>query len=177
MNAAHLHLIVNHLPIVGAAIAVVLLVLALAQRGERGALRAGVLVLALSAAGAGAAYLTGEPAEEIVERMPGTSEAALETHEDRAGVATGLSVLAALAGAAALYLVERRKARPGVPVGVALASALLTTGAMVWTGASGGEIRHPEIRGGAAAAAPAPGEGAPAGAADGARQGRDDDDD
>lgn len=158
MNAARFHLVINHLPIVGVALAAVLLILALLQRAERGALRAAVLVLAISAAGAVAAYVSGEPAEEIAERLPGTSEQALEVHEDRAGVATGLAVLTALAGVAALALVERRRIAPGVPVAVALAGATLTSGAMIWTGASGGEIRHPEARAGVAAAAPVSGQ-------------------
>ncbi|WP_437567714.1 hypothetical protein [Sorangium sp. So ce542] len=180
MNAAHVHLVVNHLPIVGAAIAAVLLFLALFHRAERGALRAAVLVLVLSAAGAAAAYVSGEPAAEEVERWPGTSGQALETHEERAGVATALAGLTALAGVAALLLVERRRTAPGVPVAVTLAGAILTSGAMAWTGAAGGEIRHPEVRAGGAApacdhSAPA-GEALPPADADRGEQGEDDDD-
>ncbi|AUX25613.1 hypothetical protein SOCEGT47_061620 [Sorangium cellulosum] len=166
MNAAHFHLVVTHLPIVGVAMAAVLLVLALFHRAERGALRAAVLVLALSAAGAAAAYLSGEPAEEIAERLPGTSEQAIEVHEERAGAATALAGLTALAGVAALLLVERRRIAPGAPVAITLAGAILTSGAMAWTGASGGEIRHPEARAGSLVAAPAGGQNAPAGEAD-----------
>ncbi|WP_437718249.1 hypothetical protein WMF45_18620 [Sorangium sp. So ce448] len=200
MNAAHLHLIINHLPIVGFAIAAVLLILAFFHRAERGALRSAVLVLVLSAAGAAAAYLSGEPAEEVVERLPGTSEQAMEVHEERAGVATALAGLTALAGIAALLLAERRRTAPGAPAAMTLADAperrrtvssapvvitlggaILTSGAMAWTGAAGGEIRHPEVRGGALAAEPARGQSAPAGeatpAAGADRRERDEDDD
>ncbi|WP_437330023.1 hypothetical protein [Sorangium sp. So ce381] len=200
MNAAHFHLIINHLPIVGFAIAAVLLILAFFHPAERGALRSAVLVLVLSAAGAAAAYLSGEPAEKVVERLPGTSEQAMEVHEERAGVATALAGLTALAGIAALLLAERRRTASGAPaaitlagaperrrtassapVAVTLVGAILTSGAMAWTGAAGGEIRHPEARGGALAAEPGRGQSAPPGEATpaaGADRGeRDEDDD
>ncbi|MCC6557563.1 MAG: hypothetical protein IT372_31815 [Polyangiaceae bacterium] len=162
MNAAHFHLIITHLPIVGAALAIPLLGLALLRGADRGALRAAALVLVLSGAGALLSLWSGEPAEEMVEHLPGISEAAIEAHEERAEVAAALAVIAALAGAGAVYLVERRKMAPGAPVLGALAAALLSAGAMAWTGASGGAIRHPEIGGAAASAA---GEGHRAGEA------------
>jgi hypothetical protein len=157
VNAAHFHLIVNHLPIVGAVLSVPLLVLALFQRADRGALRAAVAVLVLSAGGALASLWSGEPAEEQVEHLPGTSEAAIEIHEERAELATGLSVVTALLGVGALVLAERRRIGSAAPIAVTLAGAVLTAGAMAWTGSTGGVIRHPEIRGGPAASAPANG--------------------
>ena len=162
MSGAHLHLLVNHLPIVGAFLAIPLLGLAVLLRRDRGMLRASVVVLVLSASGAGIALGTGEPAEEQVEDLPGISAPAIHTHEERAEAAAGLSVLAAVVGAGALLLAERRGQAPPLPLAAAVAAALLSAGAMAWTGASGGVIHHEELRG-----APAAGGGAVAQRGDG----------
>lgn len=137
----HLHLLLNHLPIVGTFLALPLLLLAALGR-QRGALTAAVLVLGLAGGGAGAAYLTGEPAEEVVEDLAGTSEAALEAHEDRARLATALALLTALVGGVGLV---RPNAGPLIPTLFVLTS--LSATAMAWTGAAGGQIRHNALRG------------------------------
>ncbi len=152
MSAAYLHLMINHVPVVGAFLALPLLALALWTR-ERGAVAAAALVLALSGAGAGGALWTGEPAEEQVEHLAGTSEPAIEIHEERAEVATILAVLAGLAGLAVAAAGARggRSALLGV---TALAAA--SAGAMAWTAQSGGPIRHSELRDDAATAPETP---------------------
>ena len=102
MNAAHLRLVINHLPIVGAFLTVPLVALALWRRGDRGLILAAVLTLGLTGVGALAALQTGEPAEEIVEHLPGAAESPIDTHEHRSQVATGLAVATAL-GALAVF--------------------------------------------------------------------------
>jgi uncharacterized membrane protein len=87
-------------------------------------------------------YLTGEPAEELVERLPGYSEALVEQHETAALIATiGMSLL----GIAALIGLLRRQPRQWYPKAVLL-GALLVAGLMAWTANLGGQIRHTEIR-------------------------------
>ncbi len=169
MDATHLHLLVNHLPIVGTFLALPLLVLALLRRADAGALHAAALVLVLAGAGAIVAEETGESAEERVEHLAGTDEGALETHEERAEVATPVAVVTALLAIAA---VAARALRPGlagtVATVVTLASAIGSAGTMAWVGQSGGLIRHPELREGAPAA--------PGGGLVGEREGDDDGD-
>ena len=87
MNAAHIHLMLNHVPLFGAVAVTILLVVALFLR-QQGVARAGLVVALLTALVAVVVYLTGEPAEELVENLPGISEAAMETHEEIALVAT-----------------------------------------------------------------------------------------
>lgn len=147
MNAAHVHLLVNHLPIIGSMLTVPLLLLALATARERGALRAAVLVAVLTAAGGGLALWSGEPAEEVVEDTAGVDEGAIHEHEERAEAAAALAGLTAVLGIAALALSERKKAVHLPVTGLALVGALVSAGAMAWTGAAGGPIRHSEIRG------------------------------
>ncbi len=157
MNAAHVHLLVNHVPIVGAILSVPILALALVARSQRGLALAAAVLLTFGAIGTGVALRSGGGAEDLVEKLPGVREADIETHEERAEVAAAFAVVAALASIA-LALVEHERSAPAPRglVALVLAVALGNAGAMAWTGASGGVIRHTEIRGSAAATSETP---------------------
>lgn len=146
MNDAHLHLLVNHLPIVGAMLSLPLFGLALLMPKDRGALRAAVLVAVFTALGGVAADLTGEPAEEVVEGLPDVTEDAIHEHEERAEVAVVTAVIGGLIAVGALVVSERKKAVHLPVTGLALLAAVATAGTMAWTGQAGGPIRHTEIR-------------------------------
>lgn len=158
MNDAHLHLLVNHLPIVGAVFSVALVALALFMPKERGALRAAVLLLVLTGGGAVAAQLTGEPAEEVVEELAGVDESQIHEHEERAEAALVISLITAALGIGVLVMNERKGAVPAAASGLLLVASLASAGAMGWTGQAGGPIRHSEIRDEGANPAPAQGE-------------------
>ena len=94
------------------------------------------------------AFLTGEGAEEAIEGNPVIEETRIERHEDLAKVALGgigLAGVIALAGLVAL----RRRAIPGSLLVVLLVVDLGATVLMSKAATLGGEISHPEIRGGA----------------------------
>ncbi len=99
MNGAHLHLLVNHLPIIGFALGLILLVATMFRRADRGMFLASVLVLVIAGGGALVAQFTGEPAEEIVEHLPDVPKNLIETHE---GAATSATVSAAITALLAL---------------------------------------------------------------------------
>ena len=151
MNAAHLHLLLNHLPVVGTMVGILLLAYALLRRSPELA-RASLGLFVLLALAGVVVYLTGEPAEETVENLAGVSESAIESHEEAALVATmllGVLGVVALGG-----LVAFRKRAAGIPRGfaaLALALSLAPAAAMGYTANLGGQIRHTEIRSGAAA--------------------------
>ena len=153
-DLAYLHVVTNHLPIMGGPIGVALLLLALWQRDAAIARAASLLFFGLSLATV-AVYLLGRGGEDFVEHLPGVSHDAIDAHEDMATLA--LSVMAALwivsvvalwrlGGLAALRrrpaLIER------FPAGVLCLLLLLglaaaaTTG---YTGMLGGKIRHTEF--------------------------------
>lgn len=143
MTPAHLHLILNHFPIVGTLLGTIILALALVRRGDRGIWLAGTVLLAISAAAAGVANLTGEPAEEQIEDMTGVNEDAIGVHEDRADIATVYAVLLGIGAVAGYVIGGKRAGRMGLVV--PLAASVVGSGLMAWTGAAGGEIRHPEV--------------------------------
>ena len=146
MNAAHLHLLLNHAPVIGTVFGILLLAVAVMRRSDE-LVRVGLGFFALLAVITVVVYLTGGAAEELVENLPGISEALIERHEESALAAT--IVLAVFGGAAAVGLVAfRRKPLPR-PVGiVALVLSLISVGFMAWTANLGGQIRHTEIRAG-----------------------------
>ncbi len=146
MNPAHLHLLVNHFPIIGTYLALPLLVLALVRRADRGALYALVLVLVISGAGAVAANLSGDPAEARVEDLPSVSKHWIDVHSDRADDATIIAVVTAVGALGLLGWTIRRGSTPIVGLGVLGFLTTLSAGAMAWTGVAGGQIHHGELR-------------------------------
>jgi uncharacterized membrane protein len=145
MNLAHLHLILNHAPVLGTAFGLGLLLYGLWRRSDE-LKKAALGVLVIVSLLAIPAYLTGEPAEEVVESLPGDAKAIIERHEDAAVYAfSGILVL----GAAALtgLIVFRRGREIPAPFSWGLLGAsVIVGGLMAWTANLGGEIRHSEIR-------------------------------
>lgn len=145
MNLAHVHLILNHIAVVGVVIGLFLLALAILKRStELKKVSLGVLVvMALMAI---PTYMTGEPAEEIVEHLPGVSGAIIEQHEEAALIAViAIGVLGAFA-LGGLLLFRRSHTIPNWFTVTALILALVASGLMGWTANLGGQIHHPEAR-------------------------------
>lgn len=167
MDAAHVHLLLNHVPVLGAVFGLLVLGYGLA-RPSREVLRAGLWTFVIVGLAGVVVYLTGEPAEELVEGVPAFSHAALERHEAAALWAT---VGAGIVGAVALVGLLRSRGRE---LSRAYAAAVLTlalglTGVMGWTANLGGQVMHAEIRSGARRPQPAALAGAPPATAASAR--------
>ena len=152
MSITHLHLLLNHVPVVGIVGLAALYALAAWRRSAELAKVALGLTVALAGI-AVAVYFTGEPAEELVERLPGFDEGLVERHEDAAMVATIALATLGLA-ATALLARYRRRALPNGIAMLGLAASLVTSALLGWTANLGGQIRHTEIRGAAVADAP-----------------------
>lgn len=144
IDAAHLHLMLNHVPVIGAPMVLLLLTIGTWRRSPE--LITVSLALAVGLAGFTAlVYFTGDPAEELLEHAPWFPKAIAESHEEQALVSlVGALATGFLAGAA---LVARNRVWSGRwlrrMVWVALAATTLLLG---WTAWSGGQIRHDEIR-------------------------------
>ena len=147
MSWAHIHLALNHVPVIGLLIALLLLAVATLRRSAE-LTRVSYALLVLLAATTVVVYLTGEPAEELVENLPGFSEALVEEHEEVALIATiGMGVLGLVALVGLIRFRPPWIAPAWYGRGVLLL-ALLMGGVMVWTANLGGQIRHSEIRSG-----------------------------
>lgn len=145
MNAAHFHLAVNHLPVVGLLFALGVLAVGRFIRSEA-AIKTGLWLTAATGLLAIPAYVSGEPAEEIVERLPGISEALIEPHEEAAAIALTVTLLAGVLAGIALFLSRNARPSPKRFLLAVFGSAVIAAGCMAWTAKLGGEIHHPEIR-------------------------------
>lgn len=142
MNGAQFHVIVNHVAIIGVPVAALVLGWGII-RNKPDVARVGLGVLAMVAASVLLAYLTGEPAEEVVESY-NVDEEYIHAHEDFGTITTWLTgALAVLA--LGVLLAVRKTYRRGLAM-LVLIAVLPVSGMLAWTGHLGGEIRHPEIR-------------------------------
>lgn len=147
MNAAYLHLLLNHLPVEGSLFGVLIVAIAWARRSEQMTQAALVLFIA-SGLAAVLAFLSGQSAAHEMLRLPGISRAAIQAHSNAAGFAlTGASILG-LYSLLGWYGLAIRRIHPWPRWFVAscLALGLIVAGLMSWTAYRGGEIRHPETR-------------------------------
>jgi hypothetical protein len=144
MNAPHLHLILNHVPTIGTAIALGLLLLSLLRRQEA-LTRVSLEVFYVLALLTLPAYLSGVATGLQLEKMADVSVEAIQKHHDGALVAFALMILTGLTAWLGLWQ-WRRVSRPsGLNTGIVLVLALLTLTTMAGTATMGGEIRHPEM--------------------------------
>lgn len=151
MAATHLHLMLNHVPVLGVVFAGLLLGTALWYRSPQFQ-RLALVTMVGCALVAVPVYLTGEGAEETVEGLPGVAEATIERHADAA--AASVVAIGILGGLALVGVFAFRKAAavPRLFAAGLLALTLTTTGFFAWTGYLGGQIRHTELGSSTAAA-------------------------
>lgn len=149
MNYAHLHLMLNHVPIMGALIGLGLLVVSLT--GKNTDLRrasyiifVGVGLLAIPV------FLSGFAAQAMLQG-PNVSDDLVRRHESSALLSIWFIEIT---GALALVGLWQAQSRPGIPRGnviAVLVLSLMTAGLIARTSNTGGDIRHPEDITGSAA--------------------------
>ncbi len=128
MNPAHLHRLLNHVPVLGVGFGLAVLGWATFRPRPEFA-RLALVVFVVSALAAIPTYLSGEPAEDAIEGVAGAIDSAsLGSWGSGAHDVPSLS-------------------RPMMMASLAL--ALATAGSLAYTANLGGLIRHTEIRSGA----------------------------
>lgn len=148
MSAAHFHLIVNHIPVLGTLFGAGILIAGLWWKQDA-VVRVALGLFVIGGVGAAGAYFSGEGAEEIVEGLPGVTEAAVEAHEELAVYAF---IAAIVLGVAAIGTLVAYRSR-SIPRTASIALLVLSLGVfgvMGGTANLGGQIRHTELRAGAA---------------------------
>lgn len=155
MNPTHLHLMLNHIPVIGVAFGLGILLFSLWRKSEElkhVALGLFVLTALLTVP----VYLTGEPAEDGVKPFVTSSSQFIEQHEKVAVIAfTGVLVLGASA-LAGLLVFRRGKLVPVWFSSCVLVASFAVGALMAWTSNLGGQVHHTEIR--SAVAPPAAGD-------------------
>ncbi|MBZ5534652.1 MAG: hypothetical protein LAO31_01755 [Acidobacteriia bacterium] len=153
MNLAHVHLLLNHIPVLGTVFGLILLIVAVLRKSEelrKVSLGTFVVVTLLAIP----VYLTGDPAEDIVKNLPGVSKSTIDAHDDAAGASLiALSILGVVS-LAGLILTWKSRPAPRWFATLLLALSIVATGMMAWTANLGGQIRHSEVRSGGVTPAP-----------------------
>jgi len=147
MNWAHVHLIINHIPVIGIGLLILLFIGAIVRK-NKGLITVALAFIILISLATIPVYLTGEPAEEVVEDMPGISEELIKEHEEQAEIAF---ILVEVAGGLALItLIARRYSdKLGQRLVILTLLVLIVSGGLIgWTANLGGKIHHEEIRSG-----------------------------
>jgi hypothetical protein len=148
MDPTYFHLAMNHFPVIGAIFAMVILAWGIFRDSEE-IKNLGFAAMVLTALVAIPVFLTGEPAEETIEGLPGVLESIIEQHEDFAKFALTLAIISGVLGFVAFLHGRIRSTHSVVGRAIAivtLALSIATVGAMSWTAKLGGVIRHTEIR-------------------------------
>ncbi|MGZ3711575.1 MAG: hypothetical protein ACXWQO_15250 [Bdellovibrionota bacterium] len=144
MNYAHIHLVLNHIPVVGIPIALLFLAHGF-FRGNQGTQRIALVALVAIAALTVPIYFTGEPAEKVVEHLPGVAESFIEAHEDAAEVSIILTTITGVLAVGALWLWRSERFLRYALLGT-MSAAAIAAASLGYTANLGGKIRHTEIR-------------------------------
>jgi hypothetical protein len=147
MNAAHIHLLFNHLPVFACAAAAMLLAYALIKDSEPYR-KLSYVLLVIAGLSAPAVSFSGQRAEERVEGIPGVYRSDLHEHEEAGEAATAaMLALGALAiGNLALYAFPNTGRIRGRIALLILVGSLSAFAWSAWTANLGGKIRHtPEL--------------------------------
>ena len=147
----HLHLALNHIPFLGAGLALIPLFIGFLA-GQRSTIVAGLLIVAASGWMTPLVMETGESAYERYEKGPVASfldaraETALEQHEHRAEAWAPVLYVSTIVSTIALALIfwKERWKRFLAFVCAAFCTASLLAG--IWIANSGGLIRRPDFR-------------------------------
>jgi len=151
MTPEHLHLALNHIPIIGLACAIAPLLLGVLRK-QRLTIVAGLLIAAVSGWFTPFVTGTGEDAYERYEDGPIASlldsdaEKYLEAHEHMAHDGSRIMYLTAILATVGLGLVFwRPKSSHWIGI-IVIAACLISVAAGLWIADSGGKIRRPDFR-------------------------------
>ena len=145
MNDAHLHLVLNHFPIIGPILGLGILLTGMILKNDSVKNTAYVLFI-VSAIFAAFSMGTGDGAEEVAEKLPGVTKQIIHEHEELAEKLTIVLYLLALISIGGLFLSYKKHAKAKLVSYVALVVAVVGVFLAKEVGTSGGEVRHTEIR-------------------------------
>jgi uncharacterized membrane protein len=153
VNLAHVHLLLNHLPVIGTIIGFGLFLLGLAGKSDD-LKRASLVIFVGISLLTIAAYMSGNGAQERICKAaqpedpcadPAVSKAMIEAHESAALVAFGFMELTGALAWLGLWHFRRLRRVPRWNTSAILLFSLATLLLMANAANVGGEIRHPEI--------------------------------
>ena len=149
MNAAHLHLLVNHLPVIGEIFSVLLMIYGFIRKNLE-VQRAGLWAILITGITGFVSDKTGGPAARMIHDMHLVNDAAIKVHAQAADYALMFSIISGVLALIALILYRGVPPKAaGKPARIFLVGAfivaLFNVSVLVRTSELGGEIRHTEM--------------------------------
>jgi uncharacterized membrane protein len=145
MNDAHIHLLVNHLPIILPMIAIIARITAFFLKSDS-LKKFALILLIISGVCSFMAMQSGERAEEMIEQTAFFSESYVHEHEEAAEVYAIFSYIIAVFAMIALWAETTKKTFALLLTEITLGLCIVSMYFAQKTGSTGGEIRHEEIR-------------------------------
>jgi uncharacterized membrane protein len=145
MSLPHIHLLLNHFPIIGLIIALGLFLVSLVGKSDD-LKRASLVIFTGIALLSIPTYMSGNGAAEKIQKLPGISKAVLAAHNDAALVSLLFVELTGLVAWLGLWQYRRFACARRWSLVTVLTLSVATVYFMAVTGNTGGEIRHTEIR-------------------------------
>ena len=148
MSAAHVHLLLNHIPILGSVFGLLVLCYGMLRKSDE-IKKTSLGFFVITALVTIPVYLTGDGAAQIVSNLPGVSTAIIQRHDQAATITMFAMQILGAVSLLSLWLSwrSRQELRSWMTLGV-LILAIISSGLGAWTGSIGGQIRHTEVRAG-----------------------------
>lgn len=146
MDPVHLHLMLNHIPVIGMAFASVLLAYGLI-RGQNDVTRVALLAIVVLAVMTFVVVRTGEGAEDPVERLADVVEPAIHPHEEAGEAALIAAIVAGVLALGVLFLSRSKERVLRLGAVIVFLATVVTFGLAGYAANLGGKIRHTEIGG------------------------------
>jgi hypothetical protein len=147
ISAVHLHLMINHVPLLGMIFGTTLLALYFFRQNLKPILLVALVTISLSGLSGVPAFYSGDSAEDLVENQAHVSETIIHEHEEAAEVTVWVLATAGLLSflsLLSLYLQKELIAKRLTLV--TLIVSLVAIGLTARTANLGGKISHPELR-------------------------------
>jgi hypothetical protein len=146
MNFAHLHLLLNHFPIIGTLVGLGLFLISLVGENED-LRRASLIIFSAMALLSIPTFFSGTGAQGAIKKLPGVSEILIERHQGAAMLALVFMEITGALSVIASWKSQgtQRSARWNWSLSAVLLFSMVTVGLMARVGTTGGDIRHPEI--------------------------------
>lgn len=146
MNAAHLHLLLNHIPVIGTAITIFVLLIGIIKKSDD-VKKVSILILILTALITIPVYVSGTNAEEMIEgNYEDVDETFIDQHEDFALYSFIAMDIAGAVALLAMFLFRKPRVLPDSFAYIMVIILCIVFGMMAYTANLGGRIHHPEIR-------------------------------
>jgi len=145
MDPTHIHLIFNHVPVLGSVVALALLAFGILKKNDS-LTNAGLAAAVVSALGAIPVFLTGDEAEDAVEHLPGVVRSMIHEHEHAADFAFWGIILLGILALVTLWLRRKNHSLSKLFTTISCLLSLFVFTMMAKTSFEGGKIRHTEVR-------------------------------